>query len=118
MWPQIAFASRQKAHKLVHRYSRHDLDMRAEIRHLSPRDPQLLPRLEESLAQELYLLDVTDLALAKPVELKRLSQQLRLKDTPHDPVQWANLIALIIVRDHVPYRLDRQRRLILTDPDQ
>jgi len=116
MYKQICFVAQQTAHHLIEDYTKEEIDQKARLRRVDMKLPLKKKKevLEDLLTRELYILDVTNLTLWSPDELHPLAVKLKIdpNDFP-DTIHLAWMIAMMIVRDHVPYHFTTKRKIQL-----
>lgn len=118
MYKQVCFASQQKAHHLVYeQYTSKEIRNKASLRGIDSQSSlsDQRSRLEDCITRELYLLDLTGLELQDEKTLHSLAKALHLDPSDfRDNIHLAWMIVMVIVRDKIPYKLNRRRNIVLT----
>jgi hypothetical protein len=113
---QICFFAQQYAHKIVSEYSKSEIYKRAKLRNILP-DLSLEKQknlLEDMITREMYILEMTNLPLWTPEKLKNLAKKLKLDTKQYpDTVHLAWMIALVIIRDKIPYKFNKNREIVI-----
>ncbi len=114
---QLCYTTQQTASRVVNEYTVEEMRKRADLRIISDSwgtaDRRKL--LEKAIAQEMYLLEASQLTLESPSILNKLARACRLATGKEfDSVHLAWEIAMVIVRDQIPFRLSPQRKLIVS----
>jgi hypothetical protein len=115
-YPQIYLSSSQMAHRMVQEYTKKEVFEKAEIRHVPSELPVRTQRilLEKIIAEEKYILEVSNLTLYPRKKLENLAKKLHINHgESYDSVHLAWEIALIIVRDKIGYKFNNQRQLMI-----
>jgi len=114
---QLCYTTQQTASRVVNEYTVEEMRKRADLRNIAMNDLTLAERrklLEQAIAQEMFILEASQLTLESPSNLHKLARACGL--TPgkeFDSVHLAWEIAMIIVREQIPFRFTAQRKLII-----
>ena len=113
---QACFVAKHQAKRLVSEYTKDEVRTRGKIRGISDLLTMTQQRmlLEEAIAKEMFILDVSHLTMEKKVKLQKLASRLKIDQVKQfDSVHLAWLIALTMVKDKVKYKFNSHREIIM-----
>lgn len=115
-YPQTYLSAAQTAHRMVQEYTKKEVIEKASVRHVPSELPIRTQRnlLENIIAEEKYILEVSSLTLYPRKKLEWLASKLHIdhRET-YDNVHLAWEIAMMIVRGKISYKFNKHRQLTL-----
>lgn len=109
---QTCFTAQQSAQRLVNTYTKEEVLQRAKLRNIPSDLPLKQQRylLQDRITREIYILEYTRMTQWSQTKLRRLATRLHI---PTDTEHLAWMIAMVIVRDQIPYSFTSKKNIQL-----